>query len=303
MKDVEKEPGVLVVDKPQGPTSHDVVSIARRALGERRIGHCGTLDPMATGVLVMAVGVATRLVRYLSSDEKQYDAEVRFGLETDTWDVTGEVRRTSDARPSREAIEDALSRFRGPFLQTPPAFSAKKVAGRRAYDLARSEAPVELKPVPVEARALALTGFDGTTAHLTMRVSAGFYVRSLAQELGAALGMGAALERLRRTASGRFTLAQALDFDLLATGCRDEIVAGMAPLASLLPERPFLRLSAEQAASVRHGRDVEAGNVDWTGQSPDGEIVVRLLGPDGSLVAIAGPGALPGFLHPSVVLG
>lgn len=305
----KKEPGVisgvLVVDKAQGPTSHDIVGIARRALGERRIGHCGTLDPMATGVLVLAVGTATRVARYLSSDQKQYDAAVRFGVETDTYDVTGEVRRESAERPVREAIEQALSGFRGLIQQVPPPFSAKKVNGRRAYDMARRQEAVDLPPASVEVRALSLTDFDGTTAHLTMTVSAGFYVRSLAQELGAVLGMGAALESLRRTASGSFTLAQALTSDLVATGSRDEIVAGMVPLAALLPDRPFLRLTEAQAAAVRHGRDVEGSGVDWSGQAPGKEedLVVRLLGPDGSLVAIAVPGSLPGFLHPSVVLG
>src|SRR5690606_31637070 len=147
---------------------------------------------MATGVLVLAVGTATRVARYLSSDQKQYDAAVRFGVETDTYDVTGEVRRESAERPVREAIEQALSGFRGLIQQVPPPFSAKKVNGRRAYDMARRQEAVDLPPASVEVRALSLTDFDGTTAHLTMTVSAGFYVRSLAQELGAVLGMGAA---------------------------------------------------------------------------------------------------------------
>jgi tRNA pseudouridine55 synthase len=294
--------GVLVIDKASGPTSHDVVSLARRALGERRIGHCGTLDPMATGVLVLAVGAATRLARYLTSDEKQYEAVVRFGIETDTYDVTGRVRRESDARPTPEALEEAISGFRGPGLQTPPPFSAKKVDGRRAYALARQEAVVELAPVPVEISRLTLTAFDGATARFTMTVSAGFYVRSFAHDLGTALGMGAALEGLRRTASGSFTLDQAVSSGELATGAREAVLARMVPLDGLLPDRPSMHLGEAEVTAVRHGRDVDARSVDWSQQIPAGEIVVRLLGPDGSLVALGVPGKEAGFLHPSVVL-
>lgn len=294
--------GVLVIDKASGPTSHDMVSLARRALGERRIGHCGTLDPMATGVLVLAVGAAARLARYLTSDEKRYDAVVRFGIETDTYDVTGRVRRESDARPTREALERALSRFRGAGLQTPPPFSAKKVDGRRAYALAREEAVVELTPVPVQVSALTLTAFDGTTAHFTMTVSPGFYVRSFAHDLGTALGMGAALEALRRTASGSFTLQQAVSSETLATGPREALLARMVPLDALLSDRPSMPLGEAEVTAVRHGRDVPARSVDWSRQPSAGEIVVRLLGPDGSLIALAVPGKEAGFLHPSVVL-
>lgn len=297
--------GVLVIDKPSGPTSHDMVSLARRVLGERRIGHCGTLDPMATGVLVLAVGSATRLARYLTSDEKQYDAVVRFGIETDTYDMTGEVRRESDARPTREAVDEALSRFRGIIQQTPPPFSAKKVDGQRAYALARRQAVVDLAPVAVDVRALTLTALDGATAHLTMTVSAGFYVRSLVHDLGTVLGMGAALEGLRRTASGDFTLARAVSSEELATRGRESIVARMVPIDALLPDRPSVHLSEAEVTSVRHGRDVKAHGVDSSRGAAAEEAeqnLVRLLGPDGGLVALGVPGKEAGFLHPSVVL-
>lgn len=295
--------GVLVVDKASGPTSHDIVQMARRALGERRVGHCGTLDPMATGVLVLAVGVATRLAPYLTSDEKQYDAAVRFGVVTDTYDVTGEVQRESADRPTAEAIEAALARFRGAFAQRPPPFSAKKVRGERAYAMARRQVPVELAPVAVEVRALTLASFDGTTARLSMTVSAGFYVRSLAYDLGMALGMGAALEGLRRTASGAFTLANAVGSHALMTGARDDLLARLIPLADLLPDRPALRLTEADVAAVGHGRDLVGGDPTlWTALSGDGGALVRLLAPDGGLVALAVPGKVRGVLHPSVVL-
>src|SRR4051794_21913541 len=156
--------GVLVVDKPQGITSHDVVAVARRSLRERRIGHTGTLDPLATGVLPLACGRATRLVRFLTASDKEYRAEIRFGLATDTYDVTGTATARSDARPTRAAIESALASFRGDYNQVPPAFSAKKIGGTRAYHLARQQAAVELAPVAVRVPRVELIDFDGEVA-------------------------------------------------------------------------------------------------------------------------------------------
>jgi tRNA pseudouridine55 synthase len=292
--------GVLVVDKPEGPTSHDVVATARRVLRERRIGHCGTLDPMATGVLVLAIGVATRLVPYLSADDKHYDAVVRLGIETDTDDVTGTVGRTTDLRPGLEALETALEGFRGTILQTPPRFSAKKVDGVRAYELARRNADDQpaLRQVPVTCHDLTLTGFDGERVHLQMRVSAGFYVRALARDLGRALGTGAALEALRRTRSGSFGLDQAVGFQALAQGSVESLRPRVRPLEALLPEVPLMPLGGAERALIGHGGDV-AMPASWT-VAP---ALARLVDAEGHLVALAVPAKRAGFLHPTVVLG
>ncbi len=292
--------GVLVLDKPQGPTSHDMVAVARRALGERRIGHCGTLDPMATGVLALAVGQATRLVQFLSSEDKHYDAVVAFGRDTNTYDATGDTVAESPDRPTREALVTALERFRGTFAQLPPAYSAKKIGGVRAYHLARREdgATLDLKPVMVTVSQLDLVAFDGGHATLSMRVSAGFYVRSLAHDLGRALGMGATLEALRRTRAGVFGLEGAVTVDTVATSDAAALAGRMIPLARLLPELPSLALTPADAACARRGIDLPAPAA-WNGVPK----LSRLLDEQGDLLALAIPAKRPGFLHPSVVLG
>lgn len=292
--------GVLVVDKPEGPTSHDIVALARRRLRERRIGHCGTLDPMATGVLVLAVGAATRLVRYLTVDEKQYDATMRFGWTTDSYDRTGTIVAGSGARPTREAVEAALERFRGSIRQVPPPYSAKKVEGARAYVLARRGTDVGARLVPqdVTVAALALTAFDGETASVRMTVSSGFYVRSLVHDLGEALGTGAVLTALRRTASGPFRVEAAVSMGDLATATADELAARLIPPAALLPSVPALRLDAATATRARHGADLPMPQ-DWTAVPP----LVRLLDGQGGLLGLAVPASRPGLLHPAVVVG
>ena len=194
--------GVIVVDKPEGLTSHDVVSAARRLLGEKRIGHTGTLDPLATGVLPLVCGRATRLVRFLSASDKDYEATIRFGITTDTYDITGEETSRTGEAPSREALLRALDELTGEYLQTPPAYSAKKVGGRRAYDFARKAETVELAPVPVRVSRVELTAFEGETATVSLTCSAGFYVRVFACRLGEITGTGACLAALRRTRSG-----------------------------------------------------------------------------------------------------
>ncbi|MCC7126288.1 MAG: tRNA pseudouridine(55) synthase TruB [Acidobacteria bacterium] len=292
--------GVLVIDKPSGPTSHDIVAVARRALGERRIGHCGTLDPMATGVLALAVGPATRLVQFMAGADKFYTARIRFGVSTRTYDTSGEVTATSPLRPERAAVEAALDRFRGTFDQIPPAFSAKKIDGHRAYDLARqtgAPAPV-LDPVRVQVAALDLVAFDDDHATLTMQVSAGFYVRSLAHDLGQHLGMGAALEALRRTRSGDFTLDDAVTVDVLASAPREVLWDRVIPMARLLPAVPVVTLDAAAAERARRGVDLPCPP-DWSA-APE---LTRLLDDQGRLLGLAVPASRAGFLHPSVVLG
>ena len=300
--------GVLVVDKPPGPTSHDVVAVARRALGTSRVGHTGTLDPMATGVLALVVGRATRLARYMAGDVKAYEAIVTFGRATDTYDAQGATVRDTGLHPEREALAHALTAFTGRFLQTPPAYSAKKIAGEAAYRYARRAAPVVPDPVEVAVHELALTAYDQGTAALTLRVSAGFYVRSLAFDLGERLGTGAHLSALRRTRSGAFTLAQALSWDALARGGPDARAA-LAPIDSLLPGLPAVVLAADDAVRVRHGQTVK---VAAAATAPGA--TVRLFDQAGHLlgVAYAGPadagsaaGVAPSrtVLQPVVILG
>lgn len=291
--------GVLVVDKPAGLTSHDVVAAARRALGEPRIGHTGTLDPLATGVLPLACGRATRLVQFLTASDKAYDARIRIGLATDTYDVTGRETSRSDRRPSRGELEAALHAFEGEMLQAPPPFSAKKVGGRRAYDLAREERPVQPPPARVSARRIDLQGWEDGVAAVRLVCSAGFYVRSLAHDLGARLGTGACLEALRRTRSGEFDLPQAITVDDLVREPR--MARGrLMPLERLLAAFPAVLLTPEGRTWVAHGR--ELGSRQAVGALPAGAEWVRLVGPDGALVALGRPGTTPGSLHPSVVL-
>jgi tRNA pseudouridine55 synthase len=277
--------GVLLVDKPEGPTSHDVVAIARRCLGERRIGHAGTLDPLATGLLVLMIGKATRLASVLSGVDKTYRGVVRLGYGTDTYDRTGEP--DGPPRPvhaDRASIESLLDRFRGTVPQTPPVFSAKKVQGTPMYRLARRRRPVTPVPIMVTFRRLQILGFAGADLEIEAEVSAGTYLRSFAQDLGQALGCGAHLHSLRRIAAGPFNVDAALALDDLQrlgaeAGRRvlalDEIPLGM----------PTLRLTAAGAHAVRHGRPCAASDVLTPAPLAPGRC--RLQGPEGHLVAIA----------------
>jgi tRNA pseudouridine55 synthase len=305
--------GVLVVDKPEGPTSHDVVTLARRALGVSRIGHTGTLDPMATGVLPLVIGRATRLAQFLTASDKSYEARIAFGRTTDTYDAVGKAVSTSDARPAREALDFAIASFRGTFEQTPPAYSAKNIDGERSYDLARKaerrgagpSGPAiagRPKAVPVTVRHLEVLAFDGDTATLALQVSAGFYVRTLAHDLGEATGCGAVLAGLRRTRSGEFGLEGAVPLaDVLQTS-RESLAARLVPLRDLLTDLPSVTLrSALQLERLKNG--VEMAPSDLVAPLASLPPIVRLLGPDGDLVGLAKPGKTAGYLHGWVVLG
>ena len=290
--------GGLVVDKPSRLTSHDVVALARRALDQPRIGHTGTLDPMATGVLPLLLGRATRLARFLARQGKSYDATVRFGQATSTFDAEGDpVGPTASDLPDRATIEEALRSFRGTFDQTPPAISAKKVGGHRAYVLARGAQPVCLSPVSVTVTRLELTAFDGVEATFRVDCSAGFYVRSLANDLGAALGVGAHLNALRRTRSGRFCLSDSVTVETLVEA-PDAATARAIKMADLLSDLPVRRLSDEEAARVAEGRPVDGMTAPYEGASGRG--FVRLLDPEGGLAAVAEMRGVS--LHPLVVL-
>jgi tRNA pseudouridine55 synthase len=303
--------GVIVIDKPEGLTSHDVVAAARRLLNEKRIGHTGTLDPLATGVLPLACGRATRLVRFLSAAEKAYDATVLFGVTTDTLDVTGEEISRSGDVPSREALIAALRSFAGEQMQVPPAYSAKKVAGRRAYALARRNEPVALDPVRVRVFGIELVEYGHDRCRISLTCSSGFYVRALVRDLGERCGTGATLEALRRTRSGDFSLDEAVDLDTLGP-IRDRtnpesrianpaLETVLIPMERLLPGFPAVTVTAEGLTRVSHGQEVRPMDLAADGRLDTAEWV-RLLDPGGALVGIATPQPLSGFLHPEVVL-
>ncbi len=202
--------GFLLVDKPSGPTSHDIVDIARRALGTRKIGHAGTLDPFASGLLILAVGAATTSVSQFVGLEKSYEATLHFGARSDTMDRTGRIEPRSCAPVPREALEAALAKFRGEIDQTPPMYSAKKIGGKKLYELAREGKTVERKPVRVTIHELELVFYEWPVAMIRCRVSSGTYIRALADDIGEALGCGAYLEELRRTKIGDFRVEDAV---------------------------------------------------------------------------------------------
>ncbi|MBM3908108.1 MAG: tRNA pseudouridine(55) synthase TruB [Gemmatimonadetes bacterium] len=247
--------GLLLVDKPAGVTSHDVVNAARRALGEKRIGHGGTLDPFATGLLVLLVGRATRLLRWVHDEPKHYEATVRFGAETDTEDLGGTVTREAPL-PARAALESAAATLIGEIDQVPPAYSAKRVGGRRAYDLAREGREVALAPVRVRIDALRLSAFAGTddavsACRMDVTCGGGTYVRSLARDLARASGSAAHLTALRRTRAGIFDLARAIPFERLREGH-----APLAPAIDALQGFPVQALTADEHALIVRGIDV-----------------------------------------------
>ena len=234
--------GLLLVDKPAGVTSHDVVNVARRALGERRVGHAGTLDPFATGLLVVLAGRATRLVPHVSGDPKVYAATVRFGAETDTEDLHGAVVREADP-PAEVAVRAAVRHLVGTLDQVPPLYSAKRVQGRRAYDLARAGEVVELAPVPVRVDAFDVLAWRDASGVMEcdVRVTCGpgTYIRSLARDLGRSVGSAAHLTALRRERSGRFDVRDAVTLDVLKGGD-----VSVRPALQALPEHPVERLDA-----------------------------------------------------------
>lgn len=297
--------GVLVVDKPQGLTSHDVVAAARRLLGARRIGHTGTLDPLATGVLPLAIGRATRLVRFFVASDKEYDATIRFGVTTDSYDITGAETSRTGAVPSREEVARGLVALTGEYHQAPPAYSAKKVGGRRAYELARLEQEVELPAAPVRVDRVELVAFTGARAEVTIVCSAGFYVRSFAHALGELVATGACLEALRRTRAGEFSLDGAVRIEELHDPAR--VAERLVPLHALLGGWPAVTLTDRGRARAAHGRELEADD-DYAPVRPEpwpltpDPFWVRLLDGTGALVALATPGGTADSLHPSVVL-
>ena len=293
--------GVLLVDKPSGPTSHDVVARLRRATGERAIGHTGTLDPRATGLLPLVLGRATRLASLLSSGDKTYEATICLGVATDTDDADGQPIGAVAAIPAASVVLEALDAFRGTFQQVPPRHSAKKIAGRKAYELARRAQPVDLAPVTVTVTELERLSLDG--AFLQVRVSAGsgFYVRALARDLGERLGCGAHLHALRRTRSGGFDVASAIPLDEAERLGRD-LESRLIPAAEALPHLPAVKMTASGLTRAMHGNPLGPADLEGRYVPPaGGSGPVRLLTGDGRLVALAH--SRGGALHPVTVLG
>jgi tRNA pseudouridine55 synthase len=247
--------GALVIDKPGGKTSHDVVDAVRHLAGFRQIGHLGTLDPLATGVLVLVLGRATRLVQFYSGRRKRYTAGFRFGFATDTYDADGQPAGP-DAAPvlDRALIERFAADRLGVFNQVPPAFSAKKVHGKPAYELARKHKPVELKPVEVEIFDYTLKEIEGSIARFVIECSSGTYIRAMAHEMGRKLGCGAHLAEITRTAVGEFTLEQAIRLEELAEAARaGRFAEYVIPLERLLPNFPRVNVLPVIERRVRHG--------------------------------------------------
>ncbi|MGB2717637.1 MAG: tRNA pseudouridine(55) synthase TruB [Vicinamibacterales bacterium] len=298
--------GVLIVDKPSGPTSHDVVARVRKTIGLRRIGHTGTLDPLATGVLPLVLGRATRLSQFLSADEKEYVADVRLGASSDTYDAMGRLSRTlwieagaSDRWPTAAGVESVLSEFRGTYWQTPPPFSAKKIAGTPAYRFARRDQAVELKPVSVTVSALTLVACSHDVVRLRVVCSAGFYVRTLAHELGVRLGCGGYLEALRRTRVGSFREEEAVPLETIEQAGTDAL-RYLLPMNRLLEEYPTVVVNPRGLKRATHGNAL--GPEDLAGPPPAASTPkARVVDSDGSLLAIAEP-VSGGLLHPVVVL-
>lgn len=253
--------GLLLVDKPVGVTSHDVVNAARRALGERRIGHAGTLDPFATGLLVVLAGRATRLVPHVSGDPKVYTATVRFGAETDTEDLLGAVVREADP-PAEPAVRAAVGQLVGTLDQVPPAYSAKRVQGRRAYDLARAGEAITLAPSRVRVDAVEVLAWRGhwpVECDVRVTCGPGTYIRSLARDLGRLVESAAHLSALRRERSGRFDVRDATSMDTLVAG-----EATVRPALAALPEHPVERLDTVDVRRATSGNLVAARlNAPW----------------------------------------
>ncbi|HEX2917766.1 MAG TPA: tRNA pseudouridine(55) synthase TruB [Edaphobacter sp.] len=249
--------GLLVMDKPAGMTSHDVVAIVRRATGERSIGHLGTLDPMATGVLPLLLGKYTRLAQFIGQSEKWYEGRIHFGYSTDTFDAEG--KPTSSPVPlqlSLDQLRTLAEGFHGEIDQVPPVYSAKKIQGVAAHKLARAGADVPVKAARITVHDFQLLSLEGDEANFTIHVSAGGYVRSVAHELGKLAGCGAHLSALRRTRAGAFTLAHALSVDALKTLSSPEIEARLPHPRTLLPEIPSVTVDEQTAGKLRNGMQV-----------------------------------------------
>ena len=287
--------GILIIDKPPGLTSHDVVNRVRRILGQRSVGHLGTLDPAATGVLPIVLGNLTRLAQFYSHSEKTYEGTIRFGFSTDTYDADGQPTSTpEDVRLNRDELSALSDQFRGVIQQMPPPFSAKKIAGVPAYKLARQKKEVDLKPVQVEVKEFEILGASADLATFRARVASGTYIRSIAHELGHKLGCGAHLASLRRTSVAEFDLADAHELDALQAAAQQGTVESLCVHPrKLAPQLPCVTATEENAALIRSGRAV---NLPEMSRAPQ----VKVFCGQRDLIAIAT--RIAGTLfHPGIV--
>jgi tRNA pseudouridine55 synthase len=308
--------GALVINKPKGRTSHDIVDAVRHLAGFRQVGHLGTLDPLATGVLVLLLGKATRLVRFYAGRRKRYNASFRFGYATNTYDSEG-AAAGPDASPvlDRERIEKFAAECVGRFDQIPPVFSAKKVHGRPAYEMARKNQAVELKPASVEVFEYRLLEVEGSTARFSMECSSGTYIRSLAHDMGQKIGCGAHLSEICRTAVGEFSLDQSIELEELASAAREgKFQSYLIALGNLLPEYPKTNVLPVLEKKIRHGAkfnimpsQLQPGRVELppgaTTRLESGDVHaprLRVFSQENKLVAIA-EAVVPRTYQPVVV--
>lgn len=282
-----------------GWTSHDAVAKLRKLANTRRVGHLGTLDPIATGVLPLVIGRATRLAQFYLRSDKVYDAIVRFGYATDTYDSEGQpTTPVTEPELDRDRLLEELAKLRGTIQQMPPPISAKKVGGVPAYKLVRKNIPVELKPVEVSIYSIELLDITGPEARILVHCSAGTYLRTVAHDLGQALGCGAHLKTLRRTATGEFTIEKARTIEELEELAQEgRLREALIPMARLLPEFPTEIVDAVTASHIRHGRDFRVSPF----QVRPGSRYVKAVTQDGDLIAI-GEARLPNLYHPMLVL-
>ena len=294
--------GVYIIDKPAGLTSHDVVARVRKILNTRQVGHFGTLDPFATGLLPVSAGKATRFAQFYLKSRKAYAGMIRFGFATDTYDATGTP--TSEAVPCQVepgTINALFTELTGRIFQTPPPFSAKHVDGKRAYELARQQKPVVLEPVEVEIYALELLGIEGECVRFAVECSGGTYVRSLAHDLGKRVGCGAHLAELRRTGVAEFAEAQLVTLDKLAAAVQGGSVEGCRiPMEALLPDCPDLVVRGREEQSIRHGHQFQLAQVARPG-SGNVPKLLKVMNSDRRLIAIARH-VVGAIYHPDVVL-
>ncbi|CAN5345093.1 tRNA pseudouridine(55) synthase TruB [soil metagenome] len=294
--------GILVIDKPAGITSHDVVSRVRRLLKTKRVGHTGTLDPFATGVMVILVGRATRLAQFLDKDEKEYEAVISFGFETDTGDRTG-APKADPPNPESELIDKVrstdwsplLASFQGESEQTPPMYSAKKIEGKKLYEHARQGKTVERKPVIINISDIALLGTDTNEIRIRVACSAGTYIRTLAEDVGRAVGIGAHLAELRRIRAGKFEITQAVSLDRLG-----ELVdpgSSLRPMEIAVSHLPELVISDDRIEKTRNGLSTRVGETAFA----DGE-QIRMRDGSGDLIAIGIYHSNENSVRPKVVL-
>lgn len=306
--------GALIIDKPEGPTSHDVVARVRRATGIRRIGHAGTLDPFATGVLVVCIGRATRLVQFLVGLDKEYIATVRLGFATDTQDGTGKqiTPLRSSNELSLEGVQRVLDQFTGRQLQTPPMFSAKKVGGERLYKAARAGREVTREPVNIVVHSIGLIEDNGLglrmnedgTRDFQMRVrcSSGTYVRTLANDIGERLDVGAHLFKLRRIAVGQFRVADAMTLDEMERMTLDDLGNALISTSDMLPHLPNVWLDEERTKLVINGRAFSLSE-DEVASAAHAGVSLRLCDRMGALVAVGEYDPSLKLVSPRVVMG